>query len=104
MVLNRDLLKIQITEDKPNKEDLLVIKNKFMKLTSITEKEADYFVFKGKLKNQAYSKSSAPIYILKKELLLLRIKITSGDKINLKDYREKKKKVAVIFTKLNKKI
>ena len=44
------------------------------------------------------------IYILKKELLLLRIKITSVDKINLKDYREKKKKVAVIFTKLNKKI
>jgi ribosomal protein L29 len=44
------------------------------------------------------------IYNLKKELLLLRIKITSGDKINLKDYREKKKKIAIIFTKLNKKI
>ena len=44
------------------------------------------------------------IYNLKKELLLLRLKITSGDKINLKDYREKKKKIAVFFTKLNKKI
>jgi ribosomal protein L29 len=43
------------------------------------------------------------IYNLKKELLLLRMKITSGDKINLKDYREKKKKIAIIFTTLNKK-
>jgi ribosomal protein L29 len=43
------------------------------------------------------------IYNLKKELLLLRLKITSGDKINLKDYREKKKKIAIIFTTLNKK-
>lgn len=44
------------------------------------------------------------IYNLKKDLLMQRIKITSGDKINLKDYREKKKKIAVIFTKLNNKI
>ena len=31
------------------------------------------------------------------------VSITSGDKINLKDYREKKKKIAIIFTTLNKK-
>jgi HD superfamily phosphohydrolase len=67
MVLNRDLLKIQITEDKPNKERLIAIKNEFMQSASISEKEAAYFVFKGKLKNQAYSKSSEPIYILKKD-------------------------------------
>jgi hypothetical protein len=66
MILNRDLLKIQITEDKPNKERLLVLKNKFIEKVNISEREADYFVFKGKLKNQAYSKSSEPIYVFKK--------------------------------------
>jgi len=44
------------------------------------------------------------IFNLKKDLLMLRLRITSGDKINLKEYREKKKKIAVIFTTINKKI
>lgn len=67
MILERDLLKIQITEDKPQKENLLALKEKFCKLHSLTDKEASYFVFKGKLKNQAYSKLDEPILILKKD-------------------------------------
>ena len=57
MILNRDLLKIQMSDDKPNKENLLAIKNKFMTYAKISDKEADYFVFKGKLKNQAQNSS-----------------------------------------------
>ena len=38
---------------------------------------------------------------IKKELLMLRIKASSGDAINLKDYREKKKKIARLLTKAN---
>ncbi|MES2747752.1 MAG: HD domain-containing protein [Bacteroidota bacterium] len=67
MILERDLLKIQITEDKPNKERLLELKEKFNTLHSLTENEMRYFIFKGKLKNQAYSKSDEPILILKKD-------------------------------------
>ncbi len=53
--------------------------------------------------NQTDKKSMiSEIYNLKKDLLLLRLRITSGDKIILKDYREKKKKVAMIFTTINK--
>ena len=53
--------------------------------------------------NQIDKKSMiSEIYNLKKELLLLRLRLTSGDKIVLKDYREKKKKVAMIFTTINK--
>jgi len=43
------------------------------------------------------------IFNLKKDLLSLRLRITSGDKINLNDYRNKKKKIAEIFTIINKK-
>ncbi len=67
MILERDLLKIQITEDKPNKDRLLELKEKFKSKHQLTEEEAKYFVFKGKLKNQAYSKSDEPILILKKD-------------------------------------
>ncbi len=67
MILERDLLKIQITEDKPQKEKLLALKEKISTMHSLTDKEASYFVFKGKLKNQAYSKLDEPILILKKD-------------------------------------
>ncbi len=99
MVLNRDLLKIQISENKPNKEDLLVIKNKFMKLTSITEKEADYFVFKGKLKNQAYSKSSEPIYILKKDKTIEDV-VEASDQMYLKALSKEVTKYYSCFPKV----
>lgn len=67
MILERDLLKIQISEDKPHKDSLLNLKQNFSALHHLTENETKYFVFKGKLKNQAYSKSDEPIRILKKD-------------------------------------
>jgi hypothetical protein len=42
------------------------LQNLFMK-TFTYKKEAKYFVFKGELKNQAYSKNAEPIRILKKD-------------------------------------
>lgn len=67
MILERDLLKIQITEDKPQKDNLLYLKNKFNEMHPLTANELKYFIFKGRLKNQAYSKSDEPILILKKD-------------------------------------
>lgn len=44
MILNRDLLKIQMTDDKPNKENLLVIKiNTFLYLEFRTKKRIILF-------------------------------------------------------------
>ena len=99
MVLNRDLLKIQISENKPNKDDLAAIKNKFIKLTSITEKEAAYFVFKGKLKNQAYSKSSEPIYILKKDKTIEDV-VEASDQMYLKALSKEVTKYYSCFPKV----
>lgn len=41
------------------------------------------------------------IAALKKELVLMRIKASSGEAVVIKDYKEKKKKVARLFTKVN---
>jgi ribosomal protein L29 len=43
------------------------------------------------------------IAVLKKELLMMRIKASSGEGISVKDYKQKKKEVARIFTTLNNK-
>ena len=67
MILERDLLKIQITDDKPLKERIIILKEKFNKSKNLTAEELKYFIFKGKLTNQAYSKSDEPIRILKKD-------------------------------------
>lgn len=45
----------------------------------------------------------ANISSLKKELLMLRIKASSGETISPKDYKSKKKEVARLFTQVNKK-
>ena len=67
MIINRDLLKIVMLESKPETEKLEAFKNKLTTLYPITDKEVDYFIFKGKLKNQAYNKESEPINMLKKD-------------------------------------
>jgi len=37
----------------------------------------------------------------KRELLLMKVKLTSGDSISLKELRKNKKEIARLFTKLN---
>ena len=43
----------------------------------------------------------ATVASLKKELLMMRIKASSGEVIVAKDYKSKRKEVARLFTKLN---
>ncbi len=43
------------------------------------------------------------IATLKKDLLMMRIKSSSGGDVVIKDYKQKKKEVARLFTKLNNK-
>lgn len=52
------------------------------------------------MKNEEKS-TLAEIANLKKELLMMRIKASSGEAIVIKDYKNKKKEVARLFTKLN---
>lgn len=99
MILNRDLLKIQMSDDKPLKEKLLDLKNKYISITGITDKEAEYFVFKGKLKNQAYSKSSEPIRILKKDKTIEDV-VEASDQLHLKALSKPVTKYFICFPKV----
>jgi len=67
MIINRDLFKIEMLENKSTSEKIVLLKEKISKLYSISNKDASYFIFNGKLKNQAYNKISEPINILKKD-------------------------------------
>ncbi len=56
------------------------------------------------MKPEEKKSALADIAKLKKEVLLMRIKSSSGDVISLKDYRNKKKNIAKLYTKINKKV
>jgi len=55
------------------------------------------------MKKDEQKSALANIASLKKELLMMRIKASSGETIVAKDYKNKRKEVARLFTKLNQK-
>ena len=67
IIINRDLLKIKMGEDKFSIEEINGLTEAFAKKNNLSATEAKYFVFKGKIKNQAYSKIAEPIRILQKD-------------------------------------
>jgi HD superfamily phosphohydrolase len=83
MIINRDLLKIKISNLKPSVEELNQLKLRFISDTSMSITDANYFVFKGKIKNQAYSKEAESIRILKKDKSIADV-VEVSDQLNLK--------------------
>jgi len=55
------------------------------------------------MKKEDNKSALANIADLKKDLLMMRIKASSGETIVAKDYKNKKKEVARLFTKINNK-
>ncbi|WP_300568973.1 HD domain-containing protein [Flavobacterium sp.] len=102
MIINRDLLKIKMSEDKFSMEEVQQLVEQFSKENNVGIQEAKYFVFKGKIKNQAYSKSAEPIRILKKDGNLEDVAILS-DQLSLKALSKQVTKYFICFPKqLNK--
>lgn len=99
MIINRDLLKIIVLDEKVDKEKLYQYKSKLLSLYSISEKEANYFVFKGKLKNQAYNKESEPIRILKKDGSIENL-VDSSDQLQVKALSKSVTKYYICFPKV----
>jgi uncharacterized protein len=83
MIINRDLLKIKLSGDKVSNEIVFQLKEQFSQENGITLLEADYFVFRGKIKNQAYSKVAEPIRILMKDKTIEDI-VDASDQLNFK--------------------
>lgn len=83
MVINRVLLKVELTDYKIKKDRVLELKNTFKNKLGFNDNEIEYFVFKGKIKNEAYSKSSEPIHILKKDGSVENV-VEASDQMHLK--------------------
>jgi HD superfamily phosphohydrolase len=99
MIINRDLLKIILLDEKADNEKLADYKNKLMALYTISDKEAAYFVFKGKLKNQAYNKESEPISILKKDGTIENL-VDSSDQLQVRALSKAVTKYFICFPKV----
>ena len=99
MIINRDLLKIVITEEKPSQETITSLKAQFNSKVQLTEKELEYFIFKGKLKNQAYNKASEPIRILKKDKTIEDV-VEASDQLNLKALSKPVTKYFICYPKV----
>ncbi len=98
MIINRDLLKIKISEEKVPTAELQVLKELFALESNITLAETDYFIFKGKIKNQAYSKEAEPIRILKKDRSIEDV-VEASDQLNLRSLSKLVTKYYMCFPK-----
>ena len=81
MIVNRNLLKIEMFDEEVSKDHISTTINKFIKISEISLEEANYFVFSGKISNQAYNKNQ-PIKIASKNGAIEDI-VNASDQLNL---------------------
>lgn len=98
MIINRDLLKIKLSAEKFPKESLLALKSQLMAEHKLSADDCNYFIFKGKIKNQAYNNATEPIQILKKDKTIEDV-IEVSDQLNLKALAKPVTKYYLCFPK-----
>ncbi len=98
MIINRDLPKIKVASDKILLEDLMPLQERFAAENNISIADTNYFIFKGKIKNQAYSKEAEPIRILKKDKSIEDV-VDASDQLNLKSLSKLVTKYYICFPK-----
>ena len=98
MIINRDLLKVKLSSEKFPIEEIQQLLDLFSKENSISQQDAHYFIFKGKIKNQAYSKEAEPIRILKKDKTIEDV-VEASDQLNLKALSKSVIKYYICFPK-----
>jgi HD superfamily phosphohydrolase len=98
MIITRNLLKIKMLEEKIETPKLQQMIEAFAKEKNITIHEAKYFVFRGKIKNQAYSTEAEPIRILRKNGTIQDVAVLS-DQLNLRMLSKQITKYFVCYPK-----
>ncbi|NUY79878.1 HD domain-containing protein [Flavobacterium sp. MAH-1] len=98
MIVNRDLLKVKLGAEKFTKDEMDSYLKSYASEKGISIEEAHYFVFKGKIKNQAYSKEAEPIRILKKDRTVEDV-VEASDQLNLKALSKPVTKYYICFPK-----
>ena len=99
MIINRDLLKIKMSEEKFAIGQVQELTEKFSKLDNFSLLDPKYFIFKGKIRNQAYSKVAEPIRILKKDGSIEDVALIS-DQLNLRALSKQVTKYFICFPKV----
>jgi uncharacterized protein len=98
MILNRDLLKIKLNTEKIFKQEKEALLTKFSNQQNITTADAKYFIFSGKITNQAYSKEAEPISILMKNKTIEDV-VHASDQLNIKSLSKAVTKYYICFPK-----
>ena len=98
MIINRDLLKVKVSSEKGSKEELKLLKKRFASENNIALQDTNYFIFKGKIKNQAYSIEAESIRILKKDKTIEDV-AEASDQLNLKSLSKLVTKYYICFPK-----
>lgn len=98
MILNRDLLKIKLSSEKFAKEEITQLIETLSSKSNLSLSDASYFIFKGKIKNQAYNKTAEPIHILKKDKTIEDV-VEASDQLNLKALSKPVTKYYICFPK-----
>ncbi len=98
MILNRELLKIKIMKNPIPPDKINTHKNQFIKKYKISESEANYFIFTGKIENQAYNLEKQNINILMKSGKTVDV-AKASDQLNIKALSETVTKYYLCFPK-----
>jgi len=98
MIINRDLLKVKLSSEKFPTEEIHELIERFAVQNNISQQDASYFIFKGKIKNQAYNKTAEPIHILKKDKTIEDV-VEASDQLNLKALSKPVTKYYICFPK-----
>jgi len=99
MIINRDLLKIKLSNEKFDKKELITYKEQLIQRYSISMSETDYFVFKGKIKTLGYNKESQPIMIVKKDKTIEDV-VISSDQLYSRAFTKTVTKFYICFPKV----
>ncbi len=101
MLLNRDLLKIKVKPQDFSNQKIEEKRKKLAETYAISEEDASYFVFKGKLENQAYSMEKDTINLLKKNGKIIDV-AKASDQLNLEALSKSVVKYYMCYPKNNK--
>ena len=101
MLLNRDLLKVKVKSQPFSSQKIKEKRTKLVAKYNISEEEASYFVFTGKLENQAYSMEKDTINLLKKNGKIIDV-AKASDQLNLEALSKSVVKYYMCYPKNNK--
>lgn len=98
MIINRDLLKIKVSSERFSTSEIDRLTGLLTSSSKISQQDAAYFIFKGKIKNQAYNKSAEPIHIYKKDGTIEDV-VEASDQLSLKALSKPVTKYYICFPK-----